>query len=234
MSPVTLGGRSERCNSRLTNSQFANSMEEGESARHQPQEAAGGGREACRHRRAPGYLVSDCEKGRVEKSYGSAAGIADGRCGERVHGLQYQRQRVPAHHGNQLSDRKNLRPACADTRGIQQGSMEKVSTLTISPEYGALLRKVRPKVIRTEKELAELLTLLIEDFEEKRYRLPRGKPLDVLRFLMEQHHLQQKDLADVFGTPSIVSEVLNGKRELNKEQIRRLSARFHVSPELFF
>ena len=133
-----------------------------------------------------------------------------------------------------------------------------MSTLTISPEYVALLRKVPPKVIRTEKEneayteilreldrrsskltaaekeLAKLLTLLIEDFEEKRYRLPRGKPLEVLRFLMEQHNLLQKDLADVFGTPSIVSEVLNGKRELNKEQIARLSSRFHVSPELFF
>lgn len=133
-----------------------------------------------------------------------------------------------------------------------------MSTLTISPEYRALLRRVPPKVIRTEKdneaytqilyeldrrsskltaaekELAELLTLLIEDFEEKRYRLPRGKPLDVLRFLMEQHNLLQKDLADVFGTPSIVSEVLSGKRELNKEQIARLSSRFHVSPELFF
>ena len=136
--------------------------------------------------------------------------------------------------------------------------MEKVSTLTISPEYEALLRKVPPKVIRTEKEneayteilyeldkrsakltaaekeLAELLTLLVEDFEEKHYKLPKGKPLDVVRFLMEQHDLRQKDLADVFGTPSIVSEVLNGKRELNKEQIARLSARFHVSPELFF
>ena len=133
-----------------------------------------------------------------------------------------------------------------------------MSTLTISLEYEALLRKVPPKVIRTEreneayteilyeldqrsskltaaeKELAELLTLLIEDFEEKRYRLPKGKPLDVLRFLMEQHRLLQKDLADVFGTPSIVSEVLNGNRELNKEQIVRLSAGFHVSPELFF
>ena len=133
-----------------------------------------------------------------------------------------------------------------------------MSTLVINPEYEALLRKVAPKVIRTEKEneayteilyeldkrrakltvaekeLAELLTLLIEDFEEKRYRLPKGKPLDVLRFLMEQHGLLQKDLADVFGTPRIVSEVLNGKRELNKEQIARLSARFHVSPELFF
>jgi len=102
--------------------------------------------------------------------------------------------------------------------------VEKVSTLTISPEYEALLRKVPPKVIRTEKEneayteilyepgqaerkidgsgrrrLAELLTLLVEDFEERHYKLPKGKPLDVVRFLMEQHDLRQKDLADVFG-----------------------------------
>ena len=51
---------------------------------------------------------------------------------------------------------------------------------------------------------------------------------------MDQHGLKQKDLVDVFGTPSIVSEVMSGKRELNKDQIKRLSERFHVSPELFF
>lgn len=133
-----------------------------------------------------------------------------------------------------------------------------MSSLTISPEYNALLTKFPPRVIRTEKEneayteilrdldqrsrtltaaekeLAELLTLLIENFEEKRYQLPHAKPLDTLRFLMDQHGLQQKDMVDVFGTPSIVSEVLNGKRELNKDHIKRLSERFHVSPELFF
>jgi len=75
---------------------------------------------------------------------------------------------------------------------------------------------------------------LIEDFEEKRYELPRTGPLDVLQFLMDQHRLKQKDLMDVFGTPSIVSEVLSGKRKLNKDHIKRLSERFHVSPELFF
>jgi len=133
-----------------------------------------------------------------------------------------------------------------------------MSTLTVSPEYAALLKKIPPKVIRTEKEnetyteilygldrrskaltqaekeLAELLTLLIEDFEEKRYRLPRARPLEVLHFLMDQHGLKQKDLVGVFGTPSIVSEVLGGKRELNKDHIKRLSERFKVSPELFF
>ena len=125
-----------------------------------------------------------------------------------------------------------------------------MSSLTVSPEYRALLRKFPPKVIRTEKEnevytdilydldrrsktltlaekeLAELLTLLIEDFEEKRYQLPRTEPLDVLRFLMDQHGLKQKDLVDVFGTRSIVSEVLGGKRELNKDHIKRLSIRY--------
>lgn len=133
-----------------------------------------------------------------------------------------------------------------------------MSSLTVSPEYSALLKKFPPKVIRTEeeneayseilyeldqrsrsltraeKELAELLALLIEDFEEKQYRLPRAKPLEVLHFLMDQHGLKQKDLVDIFGAPSIVSEVLGGKRDLNKDHIKRLSERFHVSPEMFF
>ncbi len=133
-----------------------------------------------------------------------------------------------------------------------------MSSLAVSAEYSALLSRFPPKVIRTEKdnetyteilydldrrsktltpakkELAELLTLLIEDFEEKRYQLPHATSLDAIHFLMDQHGLKQKDLVDVFGTPSIVSEILSGKRELNKEQIKRLSKRFQVSPELFF
>jgi HTH-type transcriptional regulator/antitoxin HigA len=82
--------------------------------------------------------------------------------------------------------------------------------------------------------LAGLLTLLIEDFEDQHYGLPKASPVEMVLYLMEQHGLKQKDLNDVFGTPSITSEVLNGKRELNKEQIRRLRVRFRVSPELFF
>jgi HTH-type transcriptional regulator/antitoxin HigA len=90
------------------------------------------------------------------------------------------------------------------------------------------------KMTKEESEFADLLTLLIEDFEEKHYALPKASPIETIRFLMDQNDLKQKDLIDVFGTPSIVSEVLNGKRELNKDHITRLSERFHVSPELFF
>ena len=71
-------------------------------------------------------------------------------------------------------------------------------------------------------------------FEEKYFALPKASPTETIMFLMDQNGLKQKDLIDVFGTPSIVSEVLRGKRELNKDHITRLSERFHVSPELFF
>ena len=133
-----------------------------------------------------------------------------------------------------------------------------MSALAVSPAYTALLVKFPPRVIKSEEqnesyiealhdleqrhdswgpeeaELADLFTLLIEDFEEKHYALPKCSPLETIGFLMDQYGLQRKDMVDVFGTPSIVSEVMNSKRELNKEHIRRLSEKFHVSPELFF
>ena len=51
---------------------------------------------------------------------------------------------------------------------------------------------------------------------------------------MDANGLRQADLVDVFGSPSVVSEVLRGKRDLAKSHIERLSRRFHVSPGLFF
>jgi HTH-type transcriptional regulator/antitoxin HigA len=84
-----------------------------------------------------------------------------------------------------------------------------------------------------ERRMAELLTLLIEDFEEKRDALEMSSPVEVLNRLMVANKLKQKDLLDVFATPSVVSEVLHGKRQLTTEHIRRLSRRFNVSPEVF-
>jgi HTH-type transcriptional regulator/antitoxin HigA len=134
--------------------------------------------------------------------------------------------------------------------------METMSTATSRPEYADLLARALPSVIHSEREnerylamleeldekgklsaaerrLADLLTLLIEDFEEKAYTLKAAKPIKMLIELMEANDLKQKDLVDVFGTPSIVSEVLNGKRGLTIEHIKKLSRRFRVSAEIF-
>jgi len=115
-------------------------------------------------------------------------------------------------------------PTVVDSEGLNELYLEQVTEL---------LRR-EDSLSAAETQLLKLLTLLIEDFEEKHYAVPRAEPLAAVRFLMEQHNLKQKDLSDIFGTPSITSEVLSGKRELNKEHIRRLSKRFGVSPELFF
>jgi HTH-type transcriptional regulator/antitoxin HigA len=115
-------------------------------------------------------------------------------------------------------------PTVVDSEGLNELYLEQVSEL---------LRR-EDSLSPAERQLLKLLTLLVEDFEEKHYAVPRSGPLATVRFLMDQHSLKQKDLTDIFGTPSITSEVLSGKRELNKEHIRRLSKRFKVSPELFF
>jgi HTH-type transcriptional regulator/antitoxin HigA len=96
------------------------------------------------------------------------------------------------------------------------------------------LEHKKKKLTSNEARLAELLTLLITDYEEKHYQLRAATPLEIIEELMAANNLRQKDLVDVFGTESVVSEVLNGKRELTKKHIRRLSERFKVSPALFF
>jgi HTH-type transcriptional regulator/antitoxin HigA len=85
-----------------------------------------------------------------------------------------------------------------------------------------------------EREFAELLTVLIEAYEDERYPIRAASPVEVLVHLMEANNLKQKDLAPLFGSESVVSEVLRGKRELNKHHIERLSKRFSVSPAVFF
>jgi HTH-type transcriptional regulator/antitoxin HigA len=85
-----------------------------------------------------------------------------------------------------------------------------------------------------EEKDAGLLTVLVEAYEEEHYPVRAVSPVEVLAELMAANNLKQKDLAPLLGSESIVSEVLHGKRELNKQHIEKLSQRFKVSPALFF
>lgn len=91
-----------------------------------------------------------------------------------------------------------------------------------------------PQPTPAQVKAIELLTLLIERYEEDNYSVPKASAADVLRFLIERHGLRQRDLAAELGGESVVSEVLSGKRRLNTGQIESLSKRFRVSPAAFF
>ena len=79
----------------------------------------------------------------------------------------------------------------------------------------------------------EVFGTLIENYEEDHREVKGASAQDVLRFLMEEHGLAQEDLPEV-GSQGVVSEILNGKRELNTRQMKALSKRFGVSPVVFF
>jgi len=99
----------------------------------------------------------------------------------------------------------------------------------------ALLELERRKRLTSEqRNYAELLTLLIESYEEQHHPIRAASPVEVLQELVIANNLRQKDLAPELGSESVVSEILSGKRELNKRHIENLSKRFKVSPELFF
>ena len=79
---------------------------------------------------------------------------------------------------------------------------------------------------------AELLILLIENYEEKHYSINSPDPIRAVRIRMEEMDLKQKDLIGIVGSKGIVSEVLNKKRRLTVRMIRNLSERLKITPNV--
>ena len=82
-------------------------------------------------------------------------------------------------------------------------------------------------------EYAETLTVLIEHYESENFPMKESSGIEVLKFLMTQNVLKQKDLVGIVGSKSTVSEILNGKRPLNLQHIKSLAEKFNVKPATF-
>ncbi|OGT18469.1 MAG: hypothetical protein A3J49_13085 [Gallionellales bacterium RIFCSPHIGHO2_02_FULL_57_16] len=81
--------------------------------------------------------------------------------------------------------------------------------------------------------LLDLVTKEVESYEATNHAMPDASPAAVLTYLMAEHNLKQTDLTGELGGQSIVSAILNGKRELNIRQVKALATRFNVSPSVF-
>lgn len=107
-------------------------------------------------------------------------------------------------------------------------------------EYDRLLEQTRQLMERDEDDLSieenrllDLLTDLIERYEDEHYPMGDSKPHVMLQFLMEQRDLRQRDIWHLFGSRGIASEVINGKRAISKTQAKKLAEFFHVTPDVF-
>jgi HTH-type transcriptional regulator / antitoxin HigA len=83
-----------------------------------------------------------------------------------------------------------------------------------------------------ESDEADILALLIDDYEAKHFPIASPDPIEAIKIRMEEMHLKQTDLADALGGKSRVSEILNRKRQLTLDMIRILTKRLNLSPAL--
>ncbi len=124
------------------------------------------------------------------------------------------------------------------------------------PSYIDLVLAFQPRPIQTQEQLAatqkvidtlidqgqltsderdylNILGTLVHEYEEKSCPMPDICGVELLKVLIQEHGLRQKDLVSVFKTESIISAVLAGERKLTLTHIQKLAVFFHVSPVVF-
>ena len=84
----------------------------------------------------------------------------------------------------------------------------------------------------TEGDELDLLSLLIDNYEKIHYPIDLPDPIEAIKFRMEQMNYKPKDLADVLGFRSRVTEILGKKRKLSLDMIRKINKQMHISTEV--
>ena len=122
--------------------------------------------------------------------------------------------------------------------------------------YGRLVAEVTPKVIETEAEyekflavaerltfnqdqtpeeaaLYDLVTMLVETYEAEHYSIEESSPAEVLLHIIESGGIELADLAGIFGSREILTQVLAGQELISTNQAQALADRFKLSPQIF-
>lgn len=82
-----------------------------------------------------------------------------------------------------------------------------------------------------EGQEAQLLALVIKDYEEKHYKIDAPDPVEAIKYKMEQMQLTKKELGEILGYTSRVSEILSRKRKLTLEMVRNLHEKLNMPLE---
>ena len=82
-----------------------------------------------------------------------------------------------------------------------------------------------------ESNEADVLSLLIQDYENKHYVIQASSPIEAIKYRMEQQGLTNKDLAEILGNKSRVSAIFHSTRKLNLNMIRKLNEQLHIPLE---
>ena len=103
----------------------------------------------------------------------------------------------------------------------------------VAPMMNKLAVIPEDRITPEQERLLDLLTLLIETYDEEHYQIPDAAPHEVIQLLMREPGLRNKDLEPGLGSRGVTSEVISGKRKPSKTQIKKLGEFFGVAPEVF-
>ncbi len=111
-----------------------------------------------------------------------------------------------------------------------------ITPIKTEEDYRAALKKMEllfdaPADTR-ESDEADILALLIDEYEKKYYPIDTPDPIEAIKIRMEEMQLKQKDLVSIIGSKSRVSDILNRKRKLTVEMIRNLNRRLSISSKI--
>lgn len=111
-----------------------------------------------------------------------------------------------------------------------------IKAIKTEQDYNKALKRLEQifhaEIDTLEGDEAEVLSILIEKYEDEHYPIGMPDPIEAIKFRMEQMGMNQKDLAEVVGFTSRVSEILNRKRKLTLNMIRKLSTTLHIPTEV--
>jgi HTH-type transcriptional regulator / antitoxin HigA len=114
--------------------------------------------------------------------------------------------------------------------------METIRPIKSEEQYREALKKVDAlidaKPNSPEFELLEVISILIDDYENKHHAIELLDPIEAIKYEMEEKGLKQKDLVKYFGSKEMVSQVLNKKRPLSLKMIKNLYQNFGISADV--
>ena len=119
-------------------------------------------------------------------------------------------------------------------REIGMLNLKAFRTLQNEDEYNAALKEVRPYFENEPDEGSDdaahfdALVMLIEQYEARHYVIPEASPIEVVKSVMEANNYSRADLVAVIGSKARAADLLNGKREINLDQIRKLSREWNI------
>lgn len=112
----------------------------------------------------------------------------------------------------------------------------KIAPIKNEKDYQKALKRLElifdAKKGTNEGDELEILSILIDQYENKNFPIGMPDPIDAIKFRMEQMGMKQKDLAEIIGFKSRVSEILSKKRKLTLSMIRKLSVSLRIPTEV--